>query len=128
LGARGIEQVGALHVDHVLVGQGVEIAHLQQRLEPDPGQAGRFERVEIPAAALDVQHFLHDAEEVLALGLDRGVAAAMHDKIGICADESRGIDPERQRAVSRMIARRIEPAHGLPCHSICFAALPSPAL
>jgi hypothetical protein len=56
--------------------------------------------------------FCIDPEEVRALGLDRGVAAAVHDKIGICAYDAGGIDPERQRAVSRIGTCRIDPRLG----------------
>jgi hypothetical protein len=59
-----------------------------------------------------VQHFPHDPEQVFTLGLDRGVAAAMHDKIRIGAYDAGGIDPERQRAVSRIGTCRIDPRLG----------------
>ena len=108
----GIDEVGALHVDHVLVGQGIEPAHFQKRIEPHPGQARGFERVEIPTAALDVKHRLHDAKQVRTLDLDRRVATAMHDQIWIGADDPRRIDPERQRPVRWVRSRRIDPRLG----------------
>jgi hypothetical protein len=65
-----------------------------------------------------MQHTLLDTEQVLTLGLDRCIAAPMHDEIRIRADQSRGIDPKRERLVRRVIARRTNPC-------IRFLVIPS---
>ena len=53
VGRAGVEEVGAQLVHHLLVGQRVERAQPAQVRQVDGGQAGRLDRVEVPAAALD---------------------------------------------------------------------------
>ena len=88
IGRRRVQQVRALVVDHRLVGQGGEGPQFPQVIQLDARQAGRLQRVQVPAAALDVQNLDLLAQPVLSARFDRGVAAAVQDQGGIGPDQS----------------------------------------
>jgi hypothetical protein len=77
---RGPDHVRDELVHHVRVGQPLEPRELADVVEPHRGEAGGFDRLEIPAAALDVQDRLALAEAVALADLHRGVAAAVQDE------------------------------------------------
>ena len=110
LGASGIQQIDALEIDHVLVGQLVQLAQLAQRLQPHRRQAGRLDHAHVPARALDADHLHILAQLILDRGLDRGVAAAMQHQLRIAAQQPRGVGAHRQirvDALGGVIGRRI---------------------
>ncbi len=109
VGGGAVQQVLALDVDHGLVRQCAQIAQRQQRGQAHPRQAGRQDGVQIPARALDVQHLLHPPEQVGPAHLDRGIATAMHDQIGVAADDPAGIDPQGEITFCRIVAGLVEP-------------------
>ena len=58
----------------------------------------------VGAGRLDVEHFDVVAETVARARLQRRVAAAMQDELGIAAEEPRRVDPQRQIAVDAGLA------------------------
>ena len=92
----GIQQIDALEVDHVLVGQLVQLAQLAQRLQPHRRQARRFDHAHVPARALDADHIDIFAELVFHDRLDRGIAAAMQHHFRIAAEQACGVGAHRQ--------------------------------
>ena len=51
-----IDQIGALQLHHLLVGQFFAGAELYQRREPHRRQARGLDRAHVPAGALDAEH------------------------------------------------------------------------
>ena len=98
VGGARVDQIGALHPHHLLVGERRPRAQFAQGREAHGRQSRRLDRRHVPAAAFDAQHFGRLVEEVFDDGFDRGVAAAVQDELGIAAEEPRGIDPQRQVA------------------------------
>ena len=79
-------------VDHGLVIEFFQTAEAAQVREINAGHAVRFERGEIAAGTLDVNHFDLVAEDRPTELFDRDVAPAMQDKMGILTDQSRGVE------------------------------------
>ena len=78
-----------------------------QRLQANTGQAGGLDHSQIPARTLDMQHLLRLTKDIPPGELARGIAAAMQHKVEVRAYQARGIDPERQLAICRVIPCRI---------------------
>src|SRR5439155_12149599 len=57
----------------------------------------RFDGIEIPAASLHAQSIDAVSEQVLPGELDRGVSSAVHDEIGIGADQAGRVDAQSER-------------------------------
>ena len=91
-----VEEVRAELVHHFLVRQLAERAQLAQVRQVHRREAGRLDRVEVPAAALDEQRLHPLADQRRHRPLERGVAAAVQHEIGIAADQPRGVDAQRQ--------------------------------
>ena len=108
-----IEQIGALDAHHILVRQRVAFAQFSQRCESDRRQAGRLDIAQVPAAAFDAQHLGGIPEQIGQDRLDRRVAAAVQHQPGIAAEQTRGINAQRQiasdaaLAIARLHRRRI---------------------
>ena len=104
-----IDQIGALQLHHLLVGQFFAGAELLQGRQPHRRQARGLDRAHVPAGALDAQHVDGVAVEIGQLRLHRGIAAAVQHQPRILAQQARGIDPERHIAAEVGIAgqRRI---------------------
>ena len=64
VGRGGIDQVGALQRHHVLVGEAVQLARLEQRAQLHRRQALRLDDAHVPAAALDAEHVPFVADEI----------------------------------------------------------------
>ena len=117
-GRHRIEQIGALHARHVLVGKFVAAAQLAQRRKPHRHHAGRLDGRHVGAGALDAQHLDLVACEVAHPRLHRGVAAAVQHELAIAAEQSRAVDAQRQLrrnaacgiAVDRRLGVTIDPA------------------
>ena len=106
----GVEEMRAELVDHLLVRERFQLAQLPQPGEVESGEPFRFDRIEIPTAALHAQSVDPVSEKVLPDDLDRGVASAVHDEIGLGADQARGVDAQRQRlAPARRVAVAVLP-------------------
>src|SRR4051812_12542066 len=93
-----IDQIGALHSNHFLIGKFVAPAKFKQRRKPYRWQASRLDRAHVPAGALDAESFNGIAVEIGQPCLHGGVAAAMQNEAGVLAQQARGVDPERQIA------------------------------
>ena len=93
IGRHRIEKIGALNRDHLFVGQCVARAQPAQRLEPHRRQPGRLDVAHVPARAFDAQNVDVIAHEVRDRGLDRRVAAAVQDKLGILPSSRVVVDP-----------------------------------
>ena len=104
VGCRGIEQVDALEVDHVLVGERGQRAQLPQRAELDRRQAGGLDGAHVPARALDAQHLVRLAEQVLGQRLDRRVAAAVQHQRGIAPQQPRRVGAQRDVGADALAA------------------------
>ena len=88
VGGPGIEQVGALHPDHLLVGERLAPTQFTQRCEPYGGKTRRLDCRHVPAAALDAKDLDLLVQKVLHDGLDRGVAAAVQHQLRFPAQET----------------------------------------
>ena len=62
--------------------------------------AGRLDRREVPARALDVEDVDGLAEHRLGLRLDARVAAAVKHEGGIAAEEARRVGPKRESSLT----------------------------
>ncbi len=98
VGRAGIEQVRSLHPHHLCVGERLAPAQFAQRREPHGGQAGRLDCRHVPAAALDTKGLPLLVEKVVHRSLDRGVAAPVQHQPRLAAQETRGIDAQREVA------------------------------
>src|SRR6202030_2251213 len=98
VGGPGIEQVGALHPHHLLVGERLAPAQFAQRGEPYGGKAPRLDRRHVPATALDAEDLDLLVQKVLHYGLDRSVAAAVQHQVRFAAQETRSINAQREVA------------------------------
>ena len=98
VGRAGIDQIGALQRDHVLVGQAFKRPRFQKRCELDRRQARGLDHRHVPAAALDAQHVPALAQQIRDGDLARRIAAAVEDEAGIAAKQPGGVDPQRQIA------------------------------
>ena len=96
IGRGGIEQIHALEIDHVLVGQLVERAQTAERRQPHGRQTGGLDVAHVPARTLDADHFDRVAEQVRHVRLDRRVAAAVQHELRIAAQKTCGVDALRQ--------------------------------
>jgi hypothetical protein len=67
-------------VHHVGVGELLQGREPRDGVEAHRREAGGFDRLQVPAAALDVEDRLRAAEAVALADLDRGVAAAVQDE------------------------------------------------
>ena len=94
----GVDEVGALQGDHVLVGKFFQLARLEQRAHLHRWQALRLDDPHIPAAALDAQNVPFLADDIGSPRLDRGVAAAVQDKTRFAAQKPGRVDAQRQVA------------------------------
>ena len=91
-----IEQVGALDLHHVLVGDHGAGEQLAQRRNPDRGQAGWLDRAHVPAGALDAHDVGVVADEIWHAQLDRGIAAAMQHQARVLAEQPGRVNAQRQ--------------------------------
>ena len=89
-----IDQIGARHSRHLVVGKLFARAQGAQRLDPHGGEAGGLDRTHVGAGALDAQHRDLLAGEVARFGLQRAVAAAMQHQSGVAAEQASGINPQ----------------------------------
>ena len=96
VGRARIQEVHALEVDHVLVGERLEAAQPAERLQLHGRQPGGLDGAHVPPRALDAQHLVRLAQEVRHPGLDRGVAAAVQDQQRVGAEEARGVGAQCQ--------------------------------
>ena len=96
VGRAGIQKIGALNLNHLLVGQFFARAQRQQGRQAHRRQARRLDSFEIPAAALDAEHVDILAEEIAGAQLDRGIAATMQHQSGLLAQQPRAVDAQRQ--------------------------------
>ena len=96
VGSRRIEQILALHTNHIFVAQRVACAQPAQAIEPNRRKSCRLDRRHVGARPFDAER--HDllAEQVRHRRLNRGVAAAVQHEPGIAAEEAGGIDPQRE--------------------------------
>jgi hypothetical protein len=83
---------GALLQDHVLIGHGGQLGHLEQRRHAHGGEAFPLDGGEIPSGAFDVADFDAVTEIILLRDLHRGVAAAMEDQGGIAAEQTGSVN------------------------------------
>ena len=99
VGRAGIDQVGALHAHHLLVGEVVVRAQLaQRRRAAPPGMpAGSIAAMSAPVPLTHSTSVSSPARSAHA-HLDRGVAAAVQNQLGIAAEQARGVDAQRQVA------------------------------
>ena len=102
IGRAGIQQVDALIIDHVLVGQLVQFAQLADRLQLHRRQTLGFDIAHVPARAFDADHLHILTQHVLDHRLDRGVAAAMQHQLRVLAQQARGIGAQRQVLVDAL--------------------------
>ena len=94
VGRLAVEQVGALHVHHVLVAQRLQPLQLAQRREADGGQAGRLDGAHVPAAALHTEHVERLAGDVGHARLHRRVAAAVQHQLRFAAQQAGRVDAQ----------------------------------
>src|SRR6185369_8591529 len=79
------------------VGEPLQPGELADVTERDRGEAGGLDGLEVPAAALHVEHVHFLAEEVLLSKLDRGVASAVQHERAVAAQQARGVDALAER-------------------------------
>ena len=91
-GRAGTGHAGGQLVDHVRVGQHRQLRQLQHMRQPHRREALRLDRLEVPATALDVQHILFFAKDILLADFHRGVATAMQYQRLVAAEQARGVD------------------------------------
>ena len=104
----GVEEVSPELVHHLLVGELRQAAQAPQMRQIDGGQPRWLDRVEVPAAALHEERFAAIAEKRRNGSLERRVPAAVHDEVGVLADEAGGVDTERERLTpARSVAPEI---------------------
>ncbi len=96
IGRRRIEQIDALEIDHVLVGELVERAQTAQRREPHRRQPCGLDIPHVPAGTLDADDFDRVAQQVPHLRLDGGITAAVEHEPRIAAQQPRRIHAQRQ--------------------------------
>jgi hypothetical protein len=97
-GRPGAQHVRVELVDHLRIGQlgkARELAHIAER---DRRETRRLDGLQVPAAALHVEHVLFLAEEVFLAQLDRGIAAAVEHERAVAAEEAGGVDARPERA------------------------------
>ena len=109
----GVDQVGAQRVDHVCIADSRQRPQPAQGGQPHRRHAARLDLRQIPARPLDMDHLHRLAVKIAKRKFQRGVAAAMHHKVGGRPDKPRGIDPEGQRPRGRVGARSIFAGAGL---------------
>ena len=81
-------------VHHLRVGQRPRsLASFSRWARRTGAKPGRLDRLEVPAAALDVEEVLVLADEVPRGELDRGVAAAVQHQRLVAAEQARGVNP-----------------------------------
>ena len=95
VGRLRFEKIAALVVDHLLVAQPVEGGEAAQRIEPDRGEARRFDTGHVPAASLDAKHVDGLVQQVAHGRLDRCVAPAVKHQSRVSSQKTRRVDPER---------------------------------
>lgn len=78
-------QICAQQRHHVRIGKPLAFDSCgEQRCKAHSWQSGRLDRIQIPAAALD----MHKLFAIIGLHLDRGVTAAVKDKSRVAADDA----------------------------------------
>src|ERR1041384_2743346 len=82
----GAQHVRVELVHHLRIGELREPGELAHVAERDRREARGLDRLEVPAAALHVEHVLFLAEQVLLAQLDRGVASAVQHERAIAAE------------------------------------------
>ncbi len=120
IGRARIEQIGALHPHHVLVGKPGSGFHPQQRCEPHRRQPGGLDLGHVPAAALDAENLGLLAQEIGQTRLDRGVAATMEHQLRLAAQKPRGIDAQSQVGINPLLGITRHQALGLGLRPAAF--------
>jgi hypothetical protein len=100
----GAEEMDALLVDHLLVGQAGEGPQPAEPLKAHSGQPFGRDTVEVPARAFDKNRLDRLAQQVGHGRFDRGIAAAVQHQIGIAADQPGGVDAEGEVFAGRGVA------------------------
>jgi GNAT superfamily N-acetyltransferase len=98
-GRAGAQRVRGELVDHLRVGERRQRRQASHVVEVDRREAGRLDRLQVPAAALHVEDVVFLAEQVLLAQLDRGVAAAVQHERLVAPEQARGVHARPQRAV-----------------------------
>ena len=91
-----VQQILPLGIDHILVGQGRQLAQPVERLTSHGRMSIRLDHRQIAPAAFDAEHVYVLAEQVRQPRLHRGIAAAMHDKPWHSSKQARGIGAQSQ--------------------------------
>ena len=104
IGRGRIDQIGALQPHHLFVGKIFARTKFYQRREPHRGQARGLDRAHVPAGALDAKNVDGVAVEIGDARLHRGVAAAVQHQARVLAEQTRGINPERQVAAEVFVS------------------------
>ena len=111
-GRAGAQHVRVELVHHLRIGQAGEPRQPAHMPERDRRKAGRLDRLEVPAAALHVEHVLVLAKEIALAQLDGSIAAAVQDQRFVAAQQARGVDARTERpAESRRLGVAPEAFH-----------------
>ena len=89
----GASHLGGELVHHLRIRQRLDLCELQQMLHPDRGESLRLDRLQVPAAAFDVENLLFLAEEIAFPDLDGSISAAMQHERGVPSQQPGGINP-----------------------------------
>ena len=111
IGRHRVQQVGALHPHHLLIGQRRAFTQHAQLSQSHRRQAGRLDDGHVGTRAFDAKDIHYPAHQIGGARLDRGVAAAMQHEARVAAEETRRVDPQRQ--VARHLLGSVGRHHGL---------------
>ena len=97
-GGVGAQGVGLQFVDHLRVGEGLQLGQPAQVVQVHRGKALGLDEFQVPAAPLDVEDVPLLAEEIRLAHLHRGVAAAVQHQGFVPSQQARGVHPLPQIA------------------------------
>jgi hypothetical protein len=97
-----IEQIDALEVDHVLVGELFQPAQAAQFGKTHCRQARGLDMAHVPARALDADDFDFLAEKIARLRLHAGVAATVQHEFRIGAQKPRRVGTQGEIAIDAL--------------------------
>jgi hypothetical protein len=87
-GGTGIGHVSPQFIDHLQVTERRQFCQPAQVIEPYRGEARRFNRLQVPAAALHVEQIFLVAEQVAGTDLHRGIATPVQDQGWVAAEQA----------------------------------------
>ena len=95
-------------LEHLRIAQCFKPRELEEMAHPHRREAGRLDRLEIPAASLDVEDLLFLADQIALAYLDGSIAASVQDQRLVPPQQARGVHARAQLA-RKLLRLRIVP-------------------